>query len=95
MQTNILGDNQYVSNKEEFNAFINEDAADPRQDIYDTLRLSPGNEEPYDGYDILKADNFVGDIDTDKVDYEDSYDGYIGAEIALPDANRKSLWVKL
>ena len=84
----VIGDDQYVSTKSDFDRFVNEDVPDPREEACEGLR-EKGNEEPYQGYELPDIDDFF--LDTNDRDNEDIFDSYLGSEILLPnqDGNKK------
>ncbi len=85
-----IGDDQYVDNAADFNAFINEDVPDPEQDDpYDTPSANP-KEEPYQGYNLPEIDE-IGAME-DAQSAADVYDKYLGVEVPLPsDGDRQQM----
>ena len=47
----VIGDDQYVSTKSEFEQFFDEDVLNPREEAYEGLR-EKGHEDNYQGYEL-------------------------------------------
>ena len=78
-----LSDPQYISNNEDFKGFIMDDYLPANVNE----QAMHGQEEEYqEGKDLPEVDEVKGIHDDQN---NDAYDGYIGAEVCLPDANGK------
>ena len=89
----MIGYDQYVSTKSEFELFVNEDIPDPREEAYEGI-METGHEEPYQGYDLPDIDDFS--MNTNNHNNEDIFDSYLEAKILSleHDGNKKMAKVR-